>query len=96
LLSLEDNRNKKITLSCTVIDAEHVELTVMDNGRGIAPEVLKKMFTFGFTTKVNGHGYGMHNSYLAAKALGGSLTVSSDGVGCGAKFTLTIMNQPVD
>lgn len=94
--SIEGNRMKRITLSCRMLDTELVELSVMDNGSGIKPDVLSKMFTFGVTTKEKGHGYGMHNSYLGAKELHGDLTVASDGVDKGAKFTLTIMSRPTE
>lgn len=66
------------------------ELTVSDNGVGIAAETLKKLFTHGFTTKANGHGFGLHACACAAIELGGQLAVKSDGLGKGATFTLTL------
>ncbi len=67
-----------------------VQVFIIDNGRGIEEKNLTKIFTFGFTTKSNGHGYGLHNSALLAKELGGKLTVSSEGLGKGATFILEI------
>jgi signal transduction histidine kinase len=57
---------------------------------GIAAENLAKIFTHGFTTRKAGHGFGLHSSALAAKELGGTLTVDSSGVGKGATFTVRI------
>lgn len=65
-------------------------ILMADNGIGIAPEHLEKMFTFGFTTKKNGHGFGLHSSALLAKELGGHLTVESRGLNQGATFILTL------
>jgi PAS domain S-box-containing protein len=65
-------------------------LEIEDNGVGIPAENLTKIFTHGFTTRPNGHGFGLHSSALAAKALGGTLTAHSDGPGRGARFTLRI------
>ena len=67
-----------------------VHVSVADNGFGIAPENLPKIFTQGFTTRRGGHGFGLHSSILAAQELGGSLHVQSSGLGLGAVFTLKI------
>jgi CheY-like chemotaxis protein len=69
---------------------DSVVISVIDNGVGIPRENLTKIFNHGFTTKKDGHGFGLHNSALFAKELGGSLTVHSDGPGCGARFTLEL------
>ena len=65
-------------------------MQVSDNGVGILPENMGKIFQHGFTTRKSGHGYGLHSGALAAKYLGGSLTVASDGPGRGATFTLEL------
>ncbi len=70
-----------------------VQIIVSDNGIGIPPENLTKIFSHGFTTRPNGHGFGLHNSALAAKELGGSLVAKSDGQNCGATFILEIPTQ---
>jgi len=68
--------------------------TVKDNGVGIAPENLIRIFSHGFTTRKEGHGFGLHSGFLAAKEMGGSLSVHSDGPGCGAVFTLQLPIKP--
>jgi signal transduction histidine kinase len=65
-----------------------VELTVADNGLGIDPDKLEKVFAFGYTTKRDGHGFGLHSSANAAVELGGRLRAHSGGPGTGATFTL--------
>jgi PAS domain S-box-containing protein len=67
-----------------------VAVTVSDNGVGIAPENMSRIFAHGFTTKKDGHGFGLHSGALAAQEMGGSLVAHSDGPGCGAAFTLSL------
>lgn len=69
---------------------EHVAFSVEDNGPGIAPENLTRIFQHGFTTKPSGHGYGLHTSVLAAREMNGDLVAISAGPGHGATFTLTL------
>ncbi|KTD66023.1 hypothetical protein Lsan_0678 [Legionella santicrucis] len=63
---------------------------VKDNGVGIKVEDLQHIFAFGFTTKENGHGFGLHSSALSAKEMAGKLIAESQGEGCGAQFILTL------
>jgi two-component system NtrC family sensor kinase len=65
-------------------------IMVADNGVGIAPENLTRIFNHGFTTRAEGHGFGLHSGALAARELGGTLSVHSDGVGRGAAFSLDL------
>jgi C4-dicarboxylate-specific signal transduction histidine kinase len=65
-------------------------ISVVDTGVGIPAENLDKIFRHGFTTKPGGHGFGLHASANAARELGGSLRVFSEGAGCGATFTLEL------
>ena len=69
---------------------DRLAIQVADNGVGISPENLTKIFSHGFTTRQNGHGFGLHSGALAAMELGGSLTVESAGLGHGATFTLEL------
>jgi signal transduction histidine kinase len=76
------------------LPSDHVRIAVHDNGMGIAPEMLTRIFQYGFTTREEGHGFGLHSSSIAAQELGGILTVHSDGPGKGATFTLEIPFHP--
>jgi PAS domain S-box-containing protein len=71
-----------------------VEVAIIDNGVGIPPENLTRIFNHGFTTRKDGHGFGLHSGALAAKELGGSLTAHSQGWGLGAVFTLQLPCRP--
>ncbi len=84
---------KRLTMRVTN-RGEKVCIALVDNGIGIAPENLPRIFNHGFTTKKDGHGFGLHSGILAAKEMGGSLTVQSDGPGTGATFTLELPCQP--
>ena len=66
----------------------HIE--VCDNGAGIAPDILTSIFNHGFTTRRNGHGFGLHNSANAAQAMNGRLSAHSAGPGRGARFLLQL------
>jgi len=81
--------DKRITLRLTAADG-NARITVIDNGVGISPANLTRIFAHGFTTKPDGHGFGLHSSVLAAREMGGDLTVASEGSGNGATFTLIL------
>ncbi|HHK41930.1 MAG TPA: GHKL domain-containing protein, partial [Planctomycetaceae bacterium] len=67
-----------------------VVIEVEDDGEGIEEEDLVRIFQHGFTTRKDGHGFGLHSAAIAAQQLGGTLGVSSDGKGCGACFRLSL------
>ena len=69
-------------------------MVVADNGVGIPPENLTRVFNHGFTTRQEGHGFGLHSGALAARELGGALIAQSEGPGKGAAFTLDLPLQP--
>ncbi|WP_257460205.1 sensor histidine kinase [Archangium lipolyticum] len=85
---------RRLTVRLETHAAERFRLEVRDNGMGIEPEMLTRIFQYGFTTREEGHGFGLHSSALAAQELGGSLTAHSDGPGRGATFTLELPFQP--
>ncbi len=74
--------------------ATHLSVSVADNGVGIRPDQLVSIFSYGFTTKAGGHGFGLHNAANTARLLGGALRVHSDGPGLGATFTLDLPRHP--
>jgi PAS domain S-box-containing protein len=80
---------KRVTVRVRA-SAEALLISVIDTGVGIPPENLQRIFNHGFTTRRDGHGFGLHSSALAAKELGGSLQAESAGVSHGATFTLTL------
>jgi PAS domain S-box-containing protein len=85
--------HRRVTIGIDEQD-ERVSVSVQDNGVGIRTENLTRIFSHGFTTRKNGHGFGLHSGALAAKDLGGALKVTSEGEGRGATFTLEIPLRP--
>jgi C4-dicarboxylate-specific signal transduction histidine kinase len=86
----ESKRQDKQIILRALNENGHVKVSVIDNGVGIADENLTRIFSHGFTTRKEGHGFGLHSGALAAKELGGSLVAFSAGLGCGATFTLEL------
>ena len=84
---------KRLTLRVANGDGR-VKISVTDNGLGIPPENLTRIFNHGFTTKKEGHGFGLHSGALAAREMGGALVVHSEGAGLGATFTVELPLQP--
>ncbi|MFO0982331.1 MAG: ATP-binding protein [Planctomycetota bacterium] len=76
-------------------DDGRVRIAVSDNGIGIPSANLTRIFNHGFTTRKNGHGFGLHSGALAAKEMGGALSVHSDGPGQGATFVLELPLKPM-
>ncbi len=85
---------KKMTIKIGPPLGKHVTVSVTDTGCGIASHQLVSIFSYGFTTRREGHGFGLHNSANIARLNGGSLDVFSDGSGCGATFTLHLLRHP--
>jgi C4-dicarboxylate-specific signal transduction histidine kinase len=67
-----------------------IKISIADNGVGIPAENLTRIFHHGFTTRKDGHGFGLHSGAITARELGGSLSAYSAGPGCGAIFTLEL------
>ncbi len=90
-----DNGSPDKRISVRVAQRTHgwLRIEVTDNGVGILPEHLPRMFSQGFTTKKDGHGFGLHISALAAQELGGSLTCASAGKGRGATFSIELPTE---
>lgn len=82
--------DKTLTISIKSAPKNRVRVSVKDNGIGIPAENLQRIFSFGFTTKPQGHGFGLHSSALAAQEMDGSLLATSEGRGKGAEFALEL------
>lgn len=88
------DREKRLVVRVAPTGPTGIKIEVEDNGIGIAPENLTRIFQHGFTTKQDGHGFGLHSGALAAKEMGGRLTARSAGLEQGAVFTLELPVQP--
>lgn len=89
-MSTLSDRPRQMTLTVQPQDDMTLQISVRDEGEGIPTENITRIFTHGFTTRKEGHGFGLHSCALAALEMKGRLSVYSDGPGKGALFTLHI------
>ena len=73
---------------------DHISITVTDDGRGIDPSVVEKIFEPGFSTarevsEISGRGVGLDVVKTTVEELGGAINVRST-PGQGASFELTL------
>lgn len=88
--------NKTIVLKTHQTDGHFFFIQVIDNGIGIESTKKSAIFSHGFTTKKNGHGFGLHASAISAHQMSGSLAVSSDGINKGATFTIQLPYKTIN
>ena len=81
-----ENGNVSVAADC---DRQHsVEISVRDDGMGIAPEKMERIFEAYYTTKENGTGLGLAIVKHNAELYGGRIQVESE-LGKGARFILS-------
>ncbi|WP_417384303.1 cache domain-containing protein [Gimesia sp.] len=88
-----ENQNHELIIRTHRVGDERIVIQVQDNGVGIPEENLTRIFAHGFTTRSEGHGFGLHSAAISAVELHGKLTAASNGPGAGATFTLEIPYQ---
>ena len=85
-----DQAEKRLTVRIRRKNQQMADIEFSDNGLGIAAGNLTRIFSHGFTTRKNGHGFGLHSAATAAVEMGGSIRVHSDGIGHGATFIVEL------
>jgi two-component system NtrC family sensor kinase len=90
----ETGKDGVLTVTLDRPDDDTLAISVTDTGVGVTPENRSKLFRHGFTTRKEGHGFGLHASAVAAQQLHGNITVHSDGPNQGATFTLNLPVSP--
>ena len=93
-LTRNGQTDRTLTLCIKQSNPEKVHIEISDNGIGISENNLTNIFHYGFTTRKDGHGFGLHSAALAAKEMDGSLKAYSDGPGKGASFVLELPFRP--
>lgn len=93
-MNLEEiNLNKQSELNFGVFSKKgELLIIVKDNGGGIAPENLNKIFENGFSTKGKGRGLGLFHTKQLVESLGGTIFVESQ-LGKGACFTVSFKKK---
>jgi signal transduction histidine kinase len=94
-ISATEARSGRMVLRIRTESENKIRMEVEDDGVGIPEENMVKIFRYGFTTKSDGHGFGLHGGALAAKQIGGTLSAASRGVGRGATFSLVVPGEPL-
>ena len=87
-----DGRKGRITISAAPVGGNQIEITVQDDGAGIAPEHIKRVFDPFFTTRMGqgGSGLGLHIVHnIVNGVLGGRIDVHSSG-GHGTRFVMVL------
>jgi signal transduction histidine kinase/streptogramin lyase len=90
------DQKRLLTIRIHRSDDGFVRVSVSDNGVGIDPGKLTRIFAHGYTTRKDGHGFGLHSGALAAREMGGSLHAESEGLGKGASFILELPFHPAE
>ncbi len=86
----QPENQRRLTLRLRRFDVRQVAIDVEDSGVGISAGSLARLFEFGFTTKKDGHGFGLHTCAILAKEMSGDLRAFSEGAGKGARFELRL------
>lgn len=89
LESEDENQEKKIFIKSVVTENGEAIITVKDNGPGIEPEALSKIFIPFYTTKKNGSGIGLSLSKQIIRKHHGNLSAKSE-INEGTEFTIKI------
>jgi two-component system, NtrC family, nitrogen regulation sensor histidine kinase NtrY len=85
--AFEEQEEKHIELKAFVNEKSRAIISIADNGTGIDPEAMEKIFIPFFTTKKNGSGIGLSLSRQIMRQHQGTLTVKST-VGKGTEFIM--------
>jgi len=86
-LSEQNSGQAKVKI-CSMFDGERVRVNLIDNGIGISPTQIQKVFGRGFSTKRNYRGFGLHYCANAIKEMKGEIHIDSEGSNKGTTVSL--------
>ncbi len=84
ILILETGESEEGAIFCRIID----------QGIGMGPDIMDRIFSHGFTTKKDGHGFGLASCAKAMEEMKGRIEVESEGPGMGSCFSLYFPSVP--
>lgn len=88
MLDISEEKRELILTIWQEENSKYIQVT--DTGCGIPPDSLESIFAYGYTTKQEGHGFGLHSCANYMTEMGGKLWAESDGPGKGAAFVLQL------
>ncbi len=91
-LSAQPTGNPKVAISTSLANGAGVQLMVCDNGPGLSPDTVKRVFDPFFSTKENGTGLGLAISSTIARAHGGTVGYRAN-TPSGACFYIVVPTQ---
>ena len=94
-LSEIPKNNRSLSIQTRSLDSHKIEVSVIDNGRGISPADMEKIFDPFFSRKPEGMGLGLAISRSIIEAHNGRLTAVNNPQG-GATFTFTLPAEQID
>lgn len=89
-----DHRRIRVLLNPAGND--QLQLVVEDNGCGFPKEASSRIFEYGYSTKKNGFGFGLHVTANAIKEMGGSIHLTSPGENQGCTATIILPTAPAE
>ena len=91
----DKNHPKELKLKLSIQESS-LEVLIKDSGVGFAAEEVDNLFERGFSTKTHGSGIGLATSRSVVESHSGSLKISSEGTGKGAKVLVNIPLNSID
>lgn len=88
---LKDERERIFEINLTLKkDKKHILIEFIDNASGIDPEILNRVFTRGYSSKMEGTGIGLSQCFSIVESHGGKIKIASEGVGSGCKVIVEL------
>lgn len=91
--SMENSDDERILTIIISEEAEKICIRICDTGEGISESNLESIFAYGYTTKEDGHGFGLHSCANYMTEMKGKLRAERSGNGKGAVFVLELMTH---
>jgi signal transduction histidine kinase len=91
-LRIQSRRCERAAAGAEAVPVDPIEIVIQDNGVGIRPENVNKIFEIGWTTKPAGMGFGLFWTRDYIEGIGGRISVESV-LGEGTAFCVELSSQ---